>query len=75
MKVEESALYQYVKNVLHEEFSEDITQRVMEIIKPIIKSNLNMEDKLYQIISRDTHPTLIVKDDDKIIKPITKTLL
>ena len=75
MKVEDSAIYRRLEYVLHEEIPEVKTERIMEIIKPIIESNLNMEKKLYQIISMDTHPTLIFKDDDKIIKPIIETLV
>jgi hypothetical protein len=67
MKVEDSAIYRRLEYVLHKEIPEVNTERIMEIIKPLIESNLNMQDKIIQMHLMDTHQILMIKDNDKII--------
>jgi len=67
MKVEDSAIYRRLEYVLHKEIPEVKTERIMEIIKPLIESNLNMQDEIIQMRLMDTRPTLIIKANDRII--------
>lgn len=67
MKVEDSAIYRRLEFVLHEEIPEVKTERIMEIIKPLIESNLNMQDEIIKMRLMDTRPTLIIKANDRII--------